>query len=166
MTTFRKTPVKSEISGDEPLSDYALGYLNQRVRNSFYHYVLRRFHDAAERENLTKTKLAKRLGITPSRVTRLLASPSNWTLDTVSELLVGICREELKPHSDSYLGRPERNYQSEDLREALVHTQQVTRQRHDKGMIWANIPISGANLEICSNTEPQRRTARLPSIAG
>ena len=115
MTTFRKTPVRSEIAGDEPLSDYALGYLNQRVKNSFYDYVLRRFQEAAEQEELTKTKLAKRLGVTPSRVTRLLGSPNNWTLDTVSELLVGICREELRPTSEPYIGRATRNRQPKDL---------------------------------------------------
>lgn len=105
MTTFRRTPVKSEIAGDEPLSDYALGYLNERVRNSFYDYVLRRFHEAVERDGLTKAKLARRLGLEPARVTRLLGSPGNWTLDTVSELLVGICREELRPRSEPYLQR-------------------------------------------------------------
>ena len=115
MTTFRKTPVKLEIAGDEPLSDYARGYLNQRVRNSFYDYIMRRFQEAAEQEGLTKTKLAERLGVTPSRVTRLLGSPSNWTLDTVSELLVGICREELRPTSEPYQGRATRNLQPKDL---------------------------------------------------
>ena len=105
MTTFRQIPVKSEIAGDEPLSDYALGYLNERVRNGFYDYVLRRFHEAAERDGLTKAKLARRLGLEPARVTRLLGSPGNWTLDTVSELLVGICREELRPRSEPYLQR-------------------------------------------------------------
>ena len=164
MTTFRKTPVKPEICGDEPLSDYALGYLNQRVRNSFYDYVLRRFHDAAERENLTKTKLAKRLGITPSRVTRLLGSPSNWTLDTVSELLVGICREELQPQSEPYLERATRNYSSDDLSQTLAHTQQLGWKKRDEKMIGSQMPNSGAIMEICSK-EPQARAARLPAIA-
>ena len=115
MTTFRKTPVKLEIAGDEPLSDYARGYLSQRVRNSFYDYVMRRFQEAVEQEDMTKTKLAKRLGVTPSRVTRLLGSPSNWTLGTVSELLVGICREELRPTSEPFQGRATRNRQPKDL---------------------------------------------------
>lgn len=105
MTMFQKTPVKSELACDQPLSDYALGYLNARVRNNFYDYVLRRFHEAEENEGLTKAKLARRLGLEPARVTRLLGSPGNWTLDTISELLVGICREELQPQSEPYLKR-------------------------------------------------------------
>ena len=147
MTTFRKTPVKSEMSGDDPLSDYALGYLNERVRNSFYDYVLRRFHEAAERDGLTKARLAKRLGIAPARVTRLLGAPGNWTLDTVSELLVGICREELRPLSESYLERTPRNFQSTDLLMSLSAIQNnggvrreydtVIQQMHSHGALTA-----------------------------
>ena len=147
MTTFRKTPVKSEISGDNPLSDYALGYLNERVRNSFYDYVLRRFHEAAEREGLTKAKLARRLRIAPARVTRLLGAPGNWTLDTVSELLIGICREELRPQSESYLERAPRNFQSTDLLMSLPVTQKkggvrceygtIMQQTHSRGSLTA-----------------------------
>ena len=165
MTTFRETPIKTEIAGDDPLSEYALGYLNGRVRNSVYNFVLQRFHKAVEREGLTKTKLAKRLGLAPARVTRLLRSPGNWTLDTVSELLVGICREELIPLSEPYLGRHKRNFQSEDLRESLVRAQQLTRTKRDEEMYGSQIPKSGAITEICSK-EPQSRTARLPAIAG
>ena len=80
MTTFRKIPVESEIAGDEPLSDYALGYLTERVRNNFYDYVLRRFHEAANEENLTKAQLAKRLGLGPDRISKILGAPGNWTL--------------------------------------------------------------------------------------
>lgn len=147
MTTFRKTPVKSEVAGDEPLSDYALGYLNERVRNSFYDYVLRRFHAAAERDGLTKARLAKRLGIAPARVSRLLGAPGNWTLDTVSELLVGICREELQPRSESYLERAPRNFRSTDLLSSLLTSQleggvkrecyAIMSQRYSQGAITA-----------------------------
>ena len=147
MTTFQRTPVKSEIAGDDPFSDYALGYLNERVRNSFYDYVLRRFHETAEREGLTKAKLAKRLGIGPARVTRLLGAPGNWTLDTVSELLVGICREELRPQSESYLERAPRNFQSADTLLSLPTTQReggvkreydtIMPQMHSKGALTA-----------------------------
>lgn len=156
MTTFQKTPVRFEIVGDEPLSDYTLGYLNQRVRNSFYDYVLRRFHDAAEHEDLTKAKLARRLGVTPSRVTRLLGSPSNWTLDTVSELLVGICREELQPISEPYLGRATRNQRPEDFlqlgevafNEAMVGSQERTMN----------------SLPNMSSQESRRQETRLSNI--
>ena len=136
MTTFRKTPLKFEIAGDEPLSEYSLGYLNERVRNSFYDYVLRRFHEAVQQKSLTKAKLARRLGLEPARVSRLLGSPGNWTLDTVSELLVGICREELRPQSEPYLERVVRNLQSKDLLQFLPSTQQERKAKSCEEANW------------------------------
>lgn len=119
MTTFRRTPVKSEIEGSEPLSDYARAYLNERVRNSFYDYVLRKFHEAADKENLSKAQLARRLNLGPDRISKILGAPGNWTLDTISELLVGICREELVPNSASYLDRAPRNYRADTFFSSL-----------------------------------------------
>ena len=165
MTTFRKTLVKSEIAGDEPLSDYALGYFNERVRNSFYDYVLRRFHEAAEQDGLTKAKLARRLGLAPARVTRLLGSPGNWTLDTVSELLVGICREELRPQSKPYLQRPVRNYQFGDLLLSRTTTQNARGMKHDDELKERRIQANSALREMGSRAS-QANGARLPNIAG
>lgn len=164
MTTFRKTPVKSEIAGDDPLSDYALGYLNERVRNSFYDYVLRRFNEAVERDGLTKARLAKRLGIAPARVTRLLGAPGNWTLDTVSELLVGICREELQPHSASYLERAPRNLQASNLISSMPTTQQVGGGSLEFGAIISQIHSQGALTEIGTSVG-QGQAAMLSDIA-
>ena len=93
--------ILSEIEGGAPLSDGALGYLTQRARNNFYDYVLTKFHEAEATRGLTKAKLAERLGLGRDRVTKLLGSPGNWTIDTVAELLVGIAREELVPDSNS-----------------------------------------------------------------
>ena len=164
MTTFRQIPVKSEIAGDEPLSDYALGYLNERVRNGFYDYVLRRFHEAAERDGLTKASLARRLGLAPARVTRLLGSPGNWTLDTVSELLVGICREELRPRSEPYLQRAARNYRSEDVLRSLAPTQHSRGVNHDEGVRGRSIQPNSVLAEIVPKPS-QANAARLSSIA-
>lgn len=164
MTTFRKTPVKSEIAGDEPLSDYALGYLNERVRNSFYDYVLRRFHTAAERDGLTKARLAKRLGIAPARVTRLLGAPGNWTLDTVSELLVGICREELRPQSESYLERAPRNFQSIDMLLSLTTIQQEGGMKREYDAIIPQMNSQGALTTTKARVE-QGQSTMLSSVA-
>jgi DNA-binding phage protein len=111
--------VKSEIAGDEPLSDYARAYLNERARNNFYDYVLRRFQEAAEKHQLTKAQLARRIGLGPDRITKVLGSPGNWTLDTITELLVGICREEIVPHSRPYLNRAAHNFRMEDFLQSL-----------------------------------------------
>ena len=163
MTTFRKTPLKFEIAGDEPLSEYSLGYLNERVRNSFYDYVLRRFHEAAQQKGLTKAKLARRLGLEPARVSRLLGSPGNWTLDTVSELLVGICREELRPQSEPYLERVVRNLQPKDLLQFLPSTQQERKAKSYEETNWQPQIKSARAVE---SRMSQVKWAGLPNIAG
>ena len=165
MTTFRTTQVKSELVGDDPLSDYALGYLNERARNNFYDYVLRRFHEAVEKEKLTKAKLARRLGLEPARITRLLGSPGNWTLDTVSELLVGICREELKPQSEPYLDRPVRNLQSEDLLRMLVPTPQTKGSRLETEIVGSQTQANSTPMDTGLRL-PQTRSEISSSVFG
>ena len=165
MTTFRKTAVKDEIAGDEPLSDYALAYLTGRVRNSFYNFVLERFQEAVEREGLSKAKLSKRLGIAPARVTRLLRSPGNWTLDTASTLLVGICREELQPTSHPYLGRTARNFQPADLFYSPSPNQQFCGTALNQKTAGFQTKRISARTALDSR-ESQSRAPRLPNIEG
>ncbi len=86
-----------------------LAYFQERLRNRIYNFVLGRFFEA-ERNGLTKALLARRLGSDPAVVSRLLGAPGNWTLDTVSNLLLGIAAEELEPASSSVLNRLPRNF--------------------------------------------------------
>tara|TARA_R110000787_G_scaffold16251_2_gene49508 strand:- start:95 stop:589 length:495 start_codon:yes stop_codon:yes gene_type:complete len=156
MTTFRKIPVESEIAGDEPLSDYALGYLTERVRNNFYDYVLRRFHEAANEENLTKAQLAKRLGLGPDRISKILGAPGNWTLDTIAELLVGICREELVPNSKPYLTRVPGNFQMEDFLSSLPSSATARQSEKAKSLM----PKGGARRAVEQKSDGQRVSQR------
>lgn len=104
----------SEIFSDEPLSKGTLAYLEARAKNAFYDYVMVKFKEA-EQKGLTKAKLARRLGKRPDQISHVLGAPGNWTLSTISELLVGISKEELLPHSASFLNRTPRNVQPTDL---------------------------------------------------
>lgn len=90
-----------------------LAYLSERARNNIYAFVVKKFREK-ERLGFTKAQLARRIGYDSARVNKLLAAPGNWTLDTVSDLLVGIAAEELIPYSSSILWRPHRNYFGQD----------------------------------------------------
>lgn len=114
MSYSQTNTISSEIVSEAPLSAGTLAYLEARAKNAFYDYVLTKFKEA-ERNGLTRAKLARRLGKGPDQISRLLGTPGNWTLGTVAELLVGISREELLPRSHSFLDRPPRNSQPEDL---------------------------------------------------
>jgi hypothetical protein len=52
--------------------------------------VLRCFLEASEEGGLTKAIVAKRLRKGPEQITRWLGAPGNWTLNTVSDLLLAM----------------------------------------------------------------------------
>lgn len=114
MTTSQKNTIVSQIEGDNPIPAGAMAYLCARARNRYFDYVLSRFREA-EKRGLTKARLARRIGKKPDRVSHMLGAPGNWTLDTATELLVGICREEITPASEPLLGRAPRNMTPVDL---------------------------------------------------
>jgi hypothetical protein len=114
VTTSQPTHFMYEIeAGNIPIPPGKLAYFQERLRNRIYHFVLRRFFEA-ERNGLTKALLARRLCSDPAVISRLLGAPGNWTLDTVSNLLLGIAAEELEPASSSVLNRKPRNFVAPD----------------------------------------------------
>lgn len=114
MHCSQKNTISSEITSDAPLSAGTLAYLEARARNSFYDFIMTKFKDA-ERGGLSRAQLARRINKRPDQISHMLGAPGNWTLGTITALLVGICREELLPASESFLGRPSRNFQPEDF---------------------------------------------------
>jgi transcriptional regulator with XRE-family HTH domain len=83
-------------------------YFQQRLRNRFFELLLSKFAEQQAR-GLTKAKLARRIGKTPEVVNRWLGAPSNLTIDSLSDLLLGISAEELEMGSSSLLNRPPTN---------------------------------------------------------
>lgn len=77
-TTYLKEPV-----GDEPISFATVGYTRARNRQAIYNIVMAEF----DKSGVSKATLAKRMRKPRSRITALLRSPGNWTLDTVCDLL-------------------------------------------------------------------------------
>jgi hypothetical protein len=109
MTSSQERSFFSEIRNGQPIQRHKLAYLHARASSKWYEYIVGKFQTAAKEENLTQAQLARRIGKTPEVVNRLLGSPGNWTLETISSLLAGICGEELEPQSLPLLGRTPRN---------------------------------------------------------
>ncbi len=79
-----------DTSDTRAVSARNIYFFRQRQRNAVFQAVLAFFAEKAEKEGLTKRELARRLGKDPAQITRWFAGPGNWTLDTVSDLLLAM----------------------------------------------------------------------------
>lgn len=93
MTTFQN-PFLSEILNGQFIPPGKRAYFQERLRNRIYSLILEEFVHKKEIENLTQKTIANRIGKGPDQINRWLSSPGNWTIDTVSDLLLGISGSE------------------------------------------------------------------------
>jgi hypothetical protein len=89
MTISHTPDLFEEILAGNPIPVGKLEYFRARLRLEFHDFILRRF---LTQENLTKAELARRIHRSPEVVNRWLATPGNWTIDTLSDLLIGMGR--------------------------------------------------------------------------
>lgn len=116
MTSSPKMQFWSEIEDLESrIPEGKLEYLRERFRNDLFDFILRRFLEQREKRGLTQAELARRLSCDPARLNRLLGAPGNWTLGTVSDLLVGISGEVLVAQAAKVPGEIPRNMSARDL---------------------------------------------------
>jgi hypothetical protein len=131
--TISPTPFLAEIAAGcsgPPIPASKRAYFQQRLRNRVFNFLLERFI-SAQKEGMSKASLARRIGKTPDIINRWLGAPTNLTLDSLSDLLLGIGGEEVELQSSSPLAPTVlRNYS---------HASDLT-----------------AREEIASSTEPQR----------
>jgi hypothetical protein len=75
-----------------------VSYYRQRTRNRAWEAVVTAL-DRAHDINSTKRKdIADYLGVPPSQISRWLSGPSNWTLDTITDLLLAAgCEMDFQP---------------------------------------------------------------------
>lgn len=115
MTSSLANTISSELADLDTLSLATRAYFRARAKNRLYELVMSEFQKAVEDEGLTQVKLARRMGRRADAVNRLLGSPGNWEVDTVSDLLLGIAGKELDATASSPEERPAHNSRSRDL---------------------------------------------------
>ena len=95
MTTSVTTSFLSEILDDnEIIPPGKLAYFRERFRDRLYELVVAEFLKKEAASTLTRAQLARRIGRKPEQITRWLGAPGNWTLETVSDLMLAISKAE------------------------------------------------------------------------
>jgi transcriptional regulator with XRE-family HTH domain len=68
-------------------------YYRRRQQNNVFIALTQLFAEEAEKKNISKKELADLLGKDPSQITRWLSAPSNFELDTISDILLAMGAE-------------------------------------------------------------------------
>jgi transcriptional regulator with XRE-family HTH domain len=76
-----------------PVSERDIHYYRQRAKNRIFEALTSYFAEEAERMGVTKRDIAECLHRDPAQITRWLSSPSNLTIDTISDLLLSLGAE-------------------------------------------------------------------------
>jgi hypothetical protein len=85
-----QTSILSEIERGRPISARTRAYYRRRLQNRFHRLVSQAFKKQQRATNLTQKELAARIGSDKAQLNRWLGIPGNWTLNTISDLLLGM----------------------------------------------------------------------------
>lgn len=90
MTTSQPATFLSEVISGVPIPPEKLGYFRGRFSNRLHELLLDLFVELERAGKITRASLARRIGKAPEQITRWLGAPGNLTLDTVSDLFLGM----------------------------------------------------------------------------
>lgn len=91
LTTYQPTPILSDVLDRKSVIPAGtLIYFRGRLSNRVHELVLSEFAKQEQANKTSRAELARKIGRKPEQITRWLGSPGNWTLDTISDLLLGM----------------------------------------------------------------------------
>lgn len=124
--TMSPTPFLYDINSGGAIPPEKRAYFEDRLRSRLYDLVLREFKKQQQKSGLTQKHVASRLGKRPEQINRWLSGPGNWTLDTVSNLLLAICKGELDIGVSVLSDQPARNRREPDWLTARASETRLT----------------------------------------
>ena len=90
MPNTSQTSFLSNLLGPDPIAPHKVAYFRARLSNRLHDLVLRQFASLEAEGKINRSLLARRIGRKPEQITRWFGSPGNWTLETLSDLLLGM----------------------------------------------------------------------------
>lgn len=124
-------------------SKRTIGYFRANAASELYEYILEKFLAYQKRTKITKAQFAESIQKDAGQLNRLLAGPGNWTIETVSDLLLGM-GERIKPASEAIIGINE-NALDEPLTDAIAcnaNESSLGKKMHKIGSGLANGPTA------------------------
>lgn len=101
-----QTSTLSKPTPGERVPPETFAYLRARAKRHAYELVIKELRASG----ISRAELARRLGKDPSRVSKMLGGPGNWTIATESDLLFAISGAVPTFGIERPLDRPARNY--------------------------------------------------------
>lgn len=160
MNISRNTPFLSDILDSEKIPLVTLSYFRERFRDRLYDLVLDEFFKQEAETGLTRAEVARRIGRRPEQITRWFGAPGNWTLETVSDLLLAIAKAEPDVTLLPLEGRPSRNYRGQNM--ITPRSDKEATYRPAASAFEANNNLRGLSMANRRNDIQQGRVLQTP----
>lgn len=88
--SISQTSILSEIEQGKPIPTRTRAYYRRRLQNRIHRLILSAFRERQKKTGLNQKQLAERIDKDRAEINRWLGIPSNLTLETISDLLLGL----------------------------------------------------------------------------
>jgi hypothetical protein len=136
-------------SKHEPPSRRDVVYYRQRQKNRVFADLVKFFAEEAERTGMTKKELSELLDKDPAQITRWLSAPSNFELDTLSDVLLALGAE-MDHRIVRFSERSPSNYVHPLVRAVSVQISERPAKKADLNKIELKPALSTASSSIAS----------------
>jgi DNA-binding phage protein len=85
-----------EVLSEAPISVGKQAYFRERLKGNFHEKMVNLFREKEASGEITRAKLARKIGKRPEQITRILNSSGNLSLNTISDIILGMgCEPEI-----------------------------------------------------------------------